>query len=69
MVTLEKEEHSVSTKFDYWNNAIQRDPEIDTHMVDNGVDDKENAISTMINPNGIQALPNSARPKLQFKTI
>ncbi|GMH38271.1 hypothetical protein BSKO_06155 [Bryopsis sp. KO-2023] len=54
VVTLEKSDKSLSTKFDFWRSVVQGQPEIDTHMIEREWTGKENAATFSMDGGGLR---------------
>lgn len=66
VITLEKEERSISTKFDYWKSAIKGHQEVDTHMIDHADSGKENAMPFSYQQSQIEELLGDGGLKSKF---
>lgn len=66
VITLEKEERSISTKFDYWKSVIKGHQEVDTHMIDHADSGKENAMPFSYQQSQIEELLGDGGLKSKF---
>lgn len=72
VITLEKEQHSISTKFDFWRSAVKGHPEVDTHMIKrDDAPGKENALpafsTEVLRRAGVEGLLKDRMGKMKFR--